>query len=484
MVPSKPRQLEAEALREKLTEAERKYYTNLEVLQGKVTRLEAVQNLSKALIAQNNPTEAMDKLVELSIRLMGVEKAVVCRPSEHGFEVGALRGYSRRNSAALRELTLSGTNEHISTVVAQNSAALLDLTDTELGEALDLCQAILCPIRSDAGHLFGLYVIGFSPAKMGVFRSFESDDIEFFDMITSQVSALFENLGLRDTFRKFVPFEFLELLDRHSIQDIRKADHISLGMHVMFADLRGFTGFSETMGPEAVFDLLNEYLATMEPEIAIEKGFINQYQGDAIMALFSDDADSALSAAIRMFTALDDLNERRAHRGELALHNGIGINSGRLLLGTIGSDKRLDSNVVGDAANLASRVEGMTKVYGARALVSGNTVELLRSPQRFALREIDRVIVAGRSEPVVLHELLDVETTRLAEQKRSNATRFAEGLACYRSGNFREARLVFADCLVRAPLDEVAALYLGRCAELILMPPAGTWDGTTTMARK
>ena len=362
--------LDAQTLREKLLEAERKYYTNFEVLQEKVTRLEAVQTLSKLLIEQNDPAEALEKLVELSIRLMGVEKATVCRPVDGGFEVGALRGYSRRSSAALRELTLAAADEHISAVVNQSSPVLLELADTELGEALDLCQAILCPIRSDAGHLFGLYVVGFSPKKIGVFRQFESDDVEFFGMITAQVGALLENLGLRDTFRKFVPFEFLELLDRRSIQDIRKADHVSLDMHVMFADLRGFTRFSETMGPEAVFDLLNEYLATMEPEIAAEKGFINQYQGDAIMALFPHDADSALGAAIRMFSALDRLNARRTRRGETALRNGIGINSGRLLLGTIGSDKRLDSNVVGDAANLASRVEGMTRVYGARALVS------------------------------------------------------------------------------------------------------------------
>lgn len=102
----------------------------------------------------------------------------------------------------------------------------------------------------------------------------------------------------------------------------------------------------------------------------------------------------------------------------------------------------------------------------------------------FTLRELDRVIVAGKTEPVVIHELLDVDPTELREQKVECAERFAEGLYCYRVGKFRDARLLFAECLVKAPLDDAAALYIGRCAELLAHPPAGVWDGTTVVLGK
>lgn len=473
-----------DGLRQKLVDAERKYYTNLNVLQEKLARLEAVQTLSKHLIACTDPADALDKLVELSIRDMGVEKAIVIQPVAGGYEIGALKGYSRRRLGELQRLVVSGENRHIRKVLEEKTSSLFDTVDGELADAFDLSQMILCPLRSEEGVFFGLYIVGFSEKKKSLFRPFDLSDREFFDTIGVQVSALLDNLNLRDSFKRFVPFEFLALLEKKSIQAVNTGDNVSLDMHVMFTDLRDFTLMSEGMGPEAVFALLNEYLAVMEPQIASVNGFINQYQGDAIMALFSGEADGAVQGAIRMWDALSTLNKGRANRGESPLRIGTGINSGRLLLGAIGSKERLDSNVVGDAPNLASRIESMTKVYGAKVLISGSTHVHLSRPAEFTLRELDRVIVAGKTEPVVVYELLDVDSTKLREQKVGSAGRFAEGLRCYRTGEFRDARLLFAECLVKAPLDEAAALYLGRCAELIARPPAGVWDGTTVVLGK
>ena len=476
--------LDVDRLRQQLVDAERKYYTNLHVLQEKLARLEAVQTLSNLLIACTDPVDALDKLVELSIKYMSVEKALVLLPVEDGYEIGALKGYSRKRTGELQQLVVSGNNSHIRKVLEEKTGELFDSIDSDLADALDLSQMILCPLGSEEGVFFGFYIIGFSETKKSLFRAFDPSDVAFFDTIGSQVSALLQNLSLRDSFKRFVPFEFLALLEKRSIQDVNTSDNVSLNMHVMFADLRGFTLMSESMGPETVFALLNEYLAVMEPQIASAGGFINQYQGDAIMALFSGEADGAIQGAILMWDALGTLNEEREkHRGA-SLRIGIGINSGRLLLGAIGSDKRLDSNVVGDAPNLASRVEGMTKVYGARVLVSGSTHGQLCRPADFTLRELDRVIVAGKTEPVVVYELLDVDAEELMEQKILSADRFAHGLRCYRAGEFRDARLLFADCLVEAPLDEAAALYIGRCLELIARPPAGVWDGTTVLSGK
>lgn len=476
--------VDVDGLRQKLVDAERKYYTNLHVLEEKLARLEAVQMLSKNLIACTDPVDALGKLVELSIQYMGVEKAIVVQPVEGGFKIGALKGYSRKRVRELQQLVISGENSQIRNLFEERTSKLLDSVDGEMADELDLSQMILCPLQSEEGVFFGLYIVGFSEKKQRLFRPFEPSDVEFFDTVGAQVSALLQILNLRDSFKRFVPFEFLALLEKRSIQDVNTSDSVSLNMHVMFTDLRDFTLMSESMGPEAVFALLNEYLAVMEPQIASAGGFINQYQGDAIMALFGGEADGAVHGAIRMWDALSTLNKERAKRGEASLRIGIGINSGELLLGAIGSNERLDSNVVGDAPNLASRVEGMTKVYGAKVLISGSTHAHLSRPAEITLRELDRVIVAGKTESVVVYELLDVESEELREQKVRSAGRFAQGLRCYRAGEFRDARLIFADCLVKAPLDEAAALYIGRCVELIARPPAGVWDGTTVLSGK
>jgi class 3 adenylate cyclase len=471
-------------LRQKLVDAERKYYTNLQVLQEKLDRLEAIQTLSEILIKCTDSADSLNKLVETTIRYMGVEKAAVLLPVEGVYEIRALSGYSRMQDGELRRTMISDENSDIAKVIAGKAPKLFDSTIGELADKLCLSQMIICPLQSEAGVFFGLYIIGFSEKKKNLFRPFDISDVAFFNTIGAQVSAFLQILGLRDAFKRFVPFEFLDLLNKKSIQDIQTSDYISLNMHVMFADLRNFTLMAETMGPEAVHALLNEYRAAMEPQIASVGGFISQYAGDAIMALFRDEADRAVQGAIRMFRALDLLNEKRVRRGEVSLRVGIGINSGRLLLGAIGSSKRLDTNVVGDAVNLASRVESMTKVYGAKVLISGNTHAQIIDATKFMLREIDRVIVAGKIEPVVVYELLDVDSETLKEQKCDNAERFAQGLHYYRAGEFREARLLFADCLVRAPLDEAAALYIGRCADFIARPPAGVWDGTTVLFGK
>lgn len=475
---------DARELSQKLIIAERKYYSNLKLLEEKLARLEVFQKLSKRLIACTDPAEVLDKLAELSIQYAGIEKAVIIQPQDQEFKIAALKGYSRSKTGGLQGFVFSGNNSYIRKVIEENTASLFDMVDGEFAEVLDLCQMIVCPLHTDQGIFFGLYVIGFSEQKKNLFRPFNPGDIEFFDTIATQVSSLLENLNLSDSFKRFVPFEFLALLGKKSIPEVNAGDNVSIDMHVLFTDLRDFTLMSEDMGPEAVFELLNEYLAVMEPQISSMNGFINQYQGDAIMALFSGAADKVLEGAIGICDALADLNEERAKRGEVPLRTGTGINSGRLLLGAIGSEERLDSNVVGDAPNLASRVEGMTKVYGAKVLISGSTFAQLSCPGKFNLRELDRVIVAGKTEPVLIYELLDVDAKQLMEQKMSSADIFAEGLRCYRAGEFRDARLVFAECLVKAPLDEAAALYIGRCASLIAQPPAGIWDGTTVVTTK
>ncbi len=172
---------------------------------------------------------------------------------------------------------------------------------------------------------------------------------------------------------RFVPFQFLELLDKRTIREIERGDQIQLDISILFADIRGFTTMAEQVGPAATFSFINRYLGHMGGEIRRERGFINEFLGDGIMALFHQGADAALQAALGMVTVLDRFNGILVAEGQGPIRVGIGVNSGPLMLGTIGGERRLS----GDPANTAARVEGMTKLYGAALLISQGTHERL-----------------------------------------------------------------------------------------------------------
>lgn len=364
--------------------------------------------------------------------------------------------------------------------------------------ALGLRDAIVAPLSDKEGALFGILVGGRTLARGEFYDAVSAEQRSSFEVLASQAEALFRNFAmaaeirehnrrlqaLTRSYSRFVPFEFLELLERASIEAVLPADHVRLEMTIMFVDVRDFTATSESLGAERAFTLLNEYLQAMEPEISACHGFINQYLGDGFIALFHSGADNAVTAAIGMGRALADLNANRIVLGEPALRIGIGINSGELMLGAIGGEQRLDSNVVGDAVNLASRVEGLTKLYGATCVVTDATVSKLIEPARYALRELDRVVVVGRTTPVRIYELLDLAPADQCKAKLATAADFQCGMAWYRDGDFGAAAAAFARCLKACADDRAATLYVQRCAELAQNTPTDGWHGITVLDRK
>ena len=289
--------------------------------------------------------------------------------------------------------------------------------------SLDIVDAILCPWKNREGGIGGVVVAGKTRRMSSYYDSLSDGICSSFTVIVCQAAALLANQEfaadirahneslqmLSKSYSRFVPFAFLKLLGRDSLQSVLPGDHVKLNMAVLYADLRGFTTLSEKMGTAGIFAVLKECVAEIEPPIVACGGFINHYQGDAITALFPYGANSALEAAKGIVTALSHLNAGRMARGEPVLRMGIGINFGELMLGAIGSADRLDVNVVGDTVNLTARTEGLNKIFGSACMVTGLTVEKLAHPERFSLRELDRVVVSGRSDPVVVYELLDCD---------------------------------------------------------------------------
>jgi signal transduction histidine kinase/class 3 adenylate cyclase len=283
---------------------------------------------------------------------------------------------------------------------------------------------------------------------------------------------------------RFVPFEFLDILNKRSLVDVRRGDHAQKELSILFSDIRSFTTLLEGLDPQQSFAFINEYLERMEIPIKRHHGFIDSYIGDAIMALFDGSPDDAVRAGIGKLEALHAYNAERARRGQRALRIGIGVNTGPLMLGTIGGATRINCGVIGDAVNLAARIEGMTKLYGASLLISEHTFAGLADATAYATRVVDRVRVKGKTKPVTIHEVLDGSPPALQEQKRAAAARFAEALDRYAHGAFDDAERLFAACAAAAPDDEAVVLYRERCRALRAAGAPAGWDGVFDLQTK
>jgi adenylate cyclase len=287
---------------------------------------------------------------------------------------------------------------------------------------------------------------------------------ELFELNCNLELALEAESKLANAARRFVPNEFLSLLGKDSLVDVQLGDQVQQEMSVLFCDIRDFTAISEGMTPAENFAFINAYLKWMEPAIAQHNGFIDKYMGDGIMALFSGGADDAVKAGIAMLENLKKFNEQQIKLGNEPIKIGIGINTGSMMLGTVGGKNRMEGTVISDAVNLASRIEGMTKSYGVAMLITHQTFLQLNEPI-YAIRPIDLVRVKGKQKLVMIHEVFEADLAKMKEGKRSTFYTFIDGLDKFRRGLYGEAEELFTTCVRRNPLDKVAQIYLERCLE-------------------
>ncbi len=256
-------------------------------------------------------------------------------------------------------------------------------------------------------------------------------------------------------------------------------------MTVIFSDVRGFTSISEKLSPTELVHLLNEYLTAMSDVIMANWGTVDKYEGDAIMAFWGrpyphpDHASRACRACLLMLDRLAELNQKWRTQGKQTLEIGIGINTGPMVVGNMGSNKRFNYTVMGDAVNLGSRLEGQNKEYGTHLIISENTYEEAR--EEFVCRELDLIRVKGKLKPVAIYELLAPASER--QKYQPLLTVFSQGLAAYRDGRFEEALPVFEEVLAAYPNDGPAKLFARRCRLYVQTPPAA-WDGVFVATTK
>ncbi|MGQ9561777.1 MAG: CHASE2 domain-containing protein [Candidatus Oleimicrobiaceae bacterium] len=257
---------------------------------------------------------------------------------------------------------------------------------------------------------------------------------------------------------------------------------------VIFSDIKNFTTVAEGLSPEELVAQLNQYLTAMTAIVFAHQGFLDKYEGDAIMAVFgvpvalAEHAVSACRAALEMQRTLVDLRQSWLAEGKPQFYARIGINSGPMIAGNIGGEQRFDYTVIGDSVNLASRLEGANKTYGTSIIISEFTHQLLNG--RFVSRELDLIRVKGKALPVRVYELLAEHESELSEPRVRTLRTFAEGLAAYRARRWRAALDAFRAALELDPEDGPSQVYRQRCTLFLQEPPPADWDGVFEMKTK
>ncbi len=290
--------------------------------------------------------------------------------------------------------------------------------------------------------------------------------------------------ALLAAYGKFVPHTFLAFLQKESIIDLTLGDHVQQEMTVLFSDIRSFTSLSETMTPKQNFDFINAFLRRVGPVIRDHGGVIDKYMGDAVMALFPGTVENAVHAAISMQQRVAAYNVERQAKGYIPIAIGVGLHWGNLILGTVGEDERMNSTVISDAVNLASRLEGVTKNYGASIVVSEAIVGRLPPSASFDLRFLDKIQVKGKKEPVVIYEIFDADVEEVRQIKRDLAGKWQSAVDAYYRRDFTGAAQLFREILARMPNDLPASIYLERAVRAEKEGVSEDWTGVEILSSK
>jgi len=281
---------------------------------------------------------------------------------------------------------------------------------------------------------------------------------------------------IRHIFQKYVPAEIIDEVLR------TKGEQLLIGKKqiatILFSDIRSFTTISERLSAEELVKSLNTYFNIMVNIIIEHNGTIDKFIGDAIMAIFGapvkhdDDPLKAVLTGLNMIKNLQGFNKKQIALNRQPFRIGVGINTGEVVVGNIGSTQKLDYTCIGDAVNLASRLEGLTKMYGVPIIISQFTYQ--ETKDEIDARELDSVRVKGKLKPVKIYQPLDKNVDR---DKKEAYQMFNEAINLYRSRNFHKALNIFKETYSLLKNDIPSSLYIDRCNELIKNPPEDNWDG-------
>lgn len=321
------------------------------------------------------------------------------------------------------------------------------------GPLEQLNQAIARLIRND-------FNFKLSPKGFGSFKFLAE---QFNQMLAHIQKSRGEMIQLNKSYHRFVPHGLLKQLGVASVEEISLGDCCEREMTVLFCDIRGFTSLSESMTPQANFNFINRYLSQIAPVINKRGGIIDKYMGDGIMALFPNSADDATMAAIEMLAALEKYNEKLRQKKLPIVEVGMGIHSGSMMLGTVGTSQRMDATVVSDTVNAAARVEALTKSFATKILITEETKRLLTDLTQYRLRYIAACRIRGKSKPVTLYEVFNNDSISLQEEKAANQPAMIRAWKTYREGDSARAVALYRRQIEKSPNDKSLFALIERC---------------------
>ncbi|QQR88694.1 MAG: bacteriohemerythrin [Myxococcales bacterium] len=267
------------------------------------------------------------------------------------------------------------------------------------------------------------------------------------------------------------------LLGSDDMDSVHLGECMEKKLTVLFADIRDFTTLSEQKTPQEVFTFINAFLEQVVPIILSHGGAIDKFMGDAVLAFFDGPADNAVAASLDILKALKSDPDKTAWDSD-ELRVGIGLNTGIVMLGTVGSAERMQRTVIGDTVNSASRIETLTKVYRSPLIISESTHNALVNPSQFQIRFIDRIRVRGKSRPQSIFEVFNHDPDRVRHAKERLREHHEHALACYHMRDIDNAELMLKQCQIQLPNDTITDLYLNRC---IAFKQTGVHEGTGEM---
>ncbi|NES64594.1 MAG: AAA family ATPase, partial [Okeania sp. SIO2D1] len=436
------------------------------------TVIKSTNAISSEIVLDKLVATLMDIIVENA----GAQRGILILPREGNLFVEATKEADSEEVSVLQLLPIQEFEKICSkivyyvsrtgeTVVLNDAVSEGNFTDDAYIQQHQ-CHSIACTPLINQNKLQGiiylennLTVAAFTQERLALLRTLAAQAA-----ISLENAQLYNNIvTLNTAYERFLPAQFLSFLEKKSIVEVKLGDQVEREMTVLFSDIRDFTKISEKMTPAENFAFINEYLGYMEPQIQAHGGFIDKYIGDAIMALFANSADDAVKGAIAMLEELKIYNSYRQQNNLLPLRIGIGLHTGRLMLGTVGGFGRMDGTAIGDAVNLSSRVEGLTKTYGVSLLITHKTLARLNNPVEYDLRLIEQVRAKGKAKAVALFEVFDADPPELKDVKISTKEKFEKAVLLFHQELFTEAADLFQECLEYGQGDRVVCSYLERC---------------------
>lgn len=291
-------------------------------------------------------------------------------------------------------------------------------------------------------------------------------------------------LKIHEVTKKFVPNEFISMLGKEKLIDVKLGDLVEKKVTVLFTDIREFTTLSENMTPEENFRFVSSFNSQLGPIIRSNNGFINQYLGDSIMAIFPNSPEDALLAAIGMQKAIAELNKLRISKGRLPIKAGIGMHTGPLIMGITGDEQRLDAATISDTVNTAARIESLTKHYRATLLLSQETFNTINESQHYNIRHLGGVRLKGKNKLLTILECIDGCETDEFDKKLNSLGLFKQAMFQYNDQQFEHAISLFESIIVTNPKDHTAKYFMDKAINYLHHGVPENWTGAEEMVSK